>query len=675
MSRNSSAKLLCQSIGLPVGGSGSAVDQASAYLKGRKALIVLDNCEHLIDTVAGVATAVLGSCRDVLILATSREMLNVPGESVYFVPGLGLPPATVPLTLDLARRHDAIRLFDERARAVAQDFALSDDNAEAVGDICRQLDGLPLGIELVVPLLRMMQPQGLAARLHDRVVLNVKGERGVEPRHRTLEAMFDWSYNLLSGAERDVFCRLSVFNDGWSLPAATAVAGASMPDGELSAVLGRLVDKSLVVTNLHGGAPRYGYLQTTRQYALARLAESDANTFRKRLALYLAGLFERADAAWPTTPTELWLAMVEPDLDNLRASLDWAFSLEGDDRLAVRLCAYSRRIWDELALLSERERWFALASARHDQSTPPSVVARLWLGRLSNSGHGDHGNFELARQAADLFGAAGEPQGLGEALAKAGAALERPDSTADALPYLEEALRVLGPGGPTKPLAGCLRSLAIAHYFDRDFESARSLLGQSESTAKAVGDLRGVATVQIAAAELAFAAGSPDDAVAEVNAMLAGHHYTRRQMVLGLTNLAAYLLACDRLVEGELAARQALVEARALDWRAAIVRVVEHIGLIAALGDDAETAARMLGHTAAFYAAGTVSREHTELATFERLSTHLSRTLPPDDLARLMREGAHWPSDEAAQHAMVVVAPDQGPDLPTGLSSIRAAGL
>ena len=660
-------EVLCQSIGLPVSGSGSAADQASAYLKGKKALIVLDNCEHLIDTVASVATAVLGSCREVLILATSREVLNVPGESVYFVPGLGLPPATVPLTLDLARRHDAIRLFDERARAVAQDFALSDENADAVGDICRQLDGLPLGIELVVPLLRMMQPQGLAARLHDRVVLNVKGERGVQPRHRTLEAMFDWSYNLLSGAERDVFCRLSVFNDGWALPAATAVAGEGMPDCELSAVLGRLVDKSLVVTNLHSGAPRYGYLQTTRQYALTRLAENDANTFRKRLTLYLAGLFEQADAAWPTTPTELWLAMVEPDLDNLRASLDWAFSLEGDDRLGVRLCAFSRRIWDELALLSERERWFALASARHDRNTPPAVVARLWLGRLSNSGHGDHGNFELARQAADLFQAAGEPQESGEALAKAGAALERPDSTADALPYLEEALRVLAPAGPTKPLAGCLRSLAIAHYFDRDFETARSLLGQSESTAKAVGDLRGVATVQIAAAELAFAAGSTDEAIAEVNAMLAGDHYTRRQMVLGLTNLAAYLLDCDRLAEGELVARQALVEARALDWRAAIVRVVEHIGLIAALGDDAETAARMLGHTAAFYTTGTVSREHTELATFERLSIHLSRTLSPDHLAQLMREGAHWPSDEAAQHALVVVASDRAArDVPTG---------
>ena len=200
-----------------------------------------------------------------------------------------------------------------------------------------------------------------------------------------------------------------------------------------------------------------------------------------------------------------------------------------------------------------------------------------------------------------------------------------------------------------------MRSLAIARYFERDFGTARSLLGQSEATAKAVGDMRGVATVQIAGAELAFAAGDTDEAIAEINAMLAGDHYTRRQMVLGLTNLAAYLLASDRLAEAGLAARQALIDARALDWRAAIVRVIEHIGLIAALGDDTETAARMLGHTAAFYATETVSREHTEIVTFERLSNHVTRAVSPDLLAHLMREGEQWPSDKAAQFAMTVV--------------------
>ncbi len=460
-------EVLCQIIGLPVSGGGSAIDQVSAYLKGRKALIVLDNCEHLIATVATVATTLLGSCREALILATSREMLAVPGESVYPVPGLALPPARAQLTLDLARRHDAIRLFEERAKAVAQNFALSDDNAAAVGDICRQLDGLPLGIELVVPQLRMMRPQGLAARLNDRVLLNAKGDRGVHPRHRTLETMFDWSYNLLSGDERTLFCRLAVFNGGWSLQAATAVAGETLEDGTLADVLGRLVDKSLVVTTGEDCAPRYGYLQTTRQYALARLAEGDARALRKRLTLYLIELFERADAAWPTTPTEVWLGTVEPDLDNLRTSLDWAFGAQGDDGLGVRLCAFSRRLWDELALLSERERWFALAATRLDPLISPSVEARLWLGRLSNSGHGDRSNYELACRAGDLFRAAGEHQGIGEALAKAGAALERPDNITAALPYLNEALRVLEAAGPSKPLAGCLRSLAIAHYFDR----------------------------------------------------------------------------------------------------------------------------------------------------------------------------------------------------------------
>ena len=647
-------EVLCSSIGIAVGDNRPAVDRAASYLRDRKALIILDNAEHLIDTVAALTVSLLRSCPRLLILATSRERLNVPGESVYQVPGLSVPPFMGPVKAAEARRHDAVRLFEERAKAVVQAFVLLDDNAEAIGDICRQLDGLPLGIELVVPQLRMMQPDGLAARLQDSVLL-VKGGRGAHPRHRTLGAMFDWSYNLLSPEECTLFCRLAVFNGGWSLAAAMAVAGEDEPQDELFDVLARLVDKSLVVADLRNRVPRYTYLQTTRQYALAKLAESGASEFRRRLATYMIQRFVDADASWPTTPTGLWLAAVEPDLDNLRASLDWAFGPDGDARLGVTLCAHSRRVWDELALLSERERWFALAFARHDDQTPPHVLARLWLGRLSNSSHGDRNNYDLAKQAADLFRVARDDQGLGEALAKAGAALERPDTTAEALPYLEDARRLMSTAGPSKPLAGCLRSLAVARYFDRDFASARSFLVQSEATASAVGDARGIAAVQIAAAELAFAAGSHDEAIVRINELLSGRNGNRRQMVLGLTNLTAYLLACDRVSEARLVALKALQEARALDWHAGIVRLVEHAALIAALTDDIDRAARMLGHTVAFYATGAASREYTELATFDRLSLRIELALPVATRALLMAEGAGWSVDQAAEHAITIV--------------------
>ena len=648
---------LCRSIGIPVADSRPAAERAAAFLRDKRALVVLDNCEHLIDTIASLAQMLLVDCPWTLFLATSREPLDVAGENVYRVSGLAVPPSCG-VDAAMARQHDAVALFEERAKALVQGFVLTDANASAVVDICRQLDGLPMGIELVVPQLRMLQPHGLAERLHDRVLLLVRGERGSHARHRTLGTMFDWSYNLLSSDERTLFRSLAVFNGGWTQAAAAAIAAESDRDGEIRDRLARLVDKSLVVADLRGRVPRYAYLQTTRQYALARLAENGTSPVRRRLTATMIDLFERADAAWPTTPTEEWLATAEPELDNLRAALDWAFGPDGDAVMGAELCAVSRRIWDELALLSERERWFAAAFGRHDERTQHLVLARLWLGRLSNSAHGDRSNFDLARQAADLFRAAGDRQGLSEALAKAGAALLRPDSTAEAVPYLEEALQVLRPGGATKLLAGCLRSLAIALYFDGRFDGARALLRRSETTARAVGDLRGVATVQIAAAELAFAAGDSEGAIAEIEVMLSGRHGNRRQRVLGQTNLTAYLIACDRIPEGRLSAMTALTEARGLSWRASVVRLVEHIALIAALTHETEIAARMLGHTEAFYATDTASREHTEIATFVRLSGCLAERLAPGRRTVLMDEGARWSNGQATQHAMAIAAPE-----------------
>ena len=385
----------------------------------------------------------------------------------------------------------------------------------------------------------------------------MQGERTTLPRHRTLAALFDWSYILLSEPEQALFRRLSVFTGGWSLEAAASVTSDDPVDPDtVFDLLSRLVDKSLVFADLRGPVPRYGYLETARQYAHVKHTERGDDDRRRRLAAFMVELFSASDATWSTTPTEQWLAMYEPDIDNLRASLDWAFGPDGDLPLGVELCCYSLRIWDDLALLSERERWFATAFDRQDAQTPARILARLCLGRLSNSAHGDRTNFDLAVQASDFFRQAGERQGIGEALAKAGAALESPDTTEQAMPYLEDALNALRPAGPSKPLASCLRSLAIARYFDHDFAGARPLLRQSEAAAKAVGDLRGAAAVQLAAAELAFAEGSTSEAIETTNAMLSGGKCNRRQKVLGLTNLAAYLLAVDRVEEARRVAQE-----------------------------------------------------------------------------------------------------------------------
>jgi hypothetical protein len=219
-----------------------------------------------------------------------------------------------------------------------------------------------------------------------------------------------------------------------------------------------------VVPGLSGGEPRYRFLETVRQYAFHKLQESGERGRRRRLAEYLIRFYAEAGAAWPTTATETWLVRNEPELDNLRASLDWAFGPQGDAGLGVELVGHSVRIWDELSLLPERERWFSVAIERMSEDTPSATKARLWLGRTSNSAHGDRQNFELARSAAELFRAVDDRHGLGEALAKAGAALETPTTPGEGLPLLEEGLQILRPLGQSKQLASCLRSLAVARY-------------------------------------------------------------------------------------------------------------------------------------------------------------------------------------------------------------------
>ena len=414
------------------------------------------------------------------------------------------------------------------------------------------------------------------------------------------------------------------------------------------------MDKSLVVPDFSGSEPRYKYLETVRQYAFDKLRESGERGRRRRLAEYLIRHYAEAGAAWPTTPTAAWLAKYEPELDNLRASLDWAFGPEGDAKLGIELTSHSVRIWDELSLLPERERWFATALDRADEDTPSSTAARLWLGRTSNSAHGDRTNFEPARRAAELFRTAGEPDGLGEALAKAGAALETPTTTGEARPFLDEALQVLRPLGQSKHLANCLRSMAVAEYFVQDFAAARPLIAQSAAVARALGDTRGVAAAQVASAELEFAAGAVDTAIDQIRAMIDSGHHNPRLLALGYGNLTSYLLAAGRVGEAKLAALAGLREARALGWRAAVVRIVEHLSLVAILSGETEAAARLLGYGVAFYATGTASREFTELASYDRVVAELEHRLPQDRVTALMAEGAALSEDQAAEMAMRV---------------------
>lgn len=239
------------------------------YLRGRELLLVLDNCEHLLDACASLAEELLRACPRLRVLATSRERLGVESERAWLVPSLSLPDPRQPATAANIARSEAVQLVRERARAVRPSFELTNHNAPTVAQICRRLDGIPLAIELAAARVRVLAVEQIAARLDDRFRLLTGGGRTAPPRHQTLQAAIDWSYQLLSPAERTLLRRLAVFVRGWTLEAAEAICGEGVLD-----LLTGLVDKSLVVAeSLDGEEARYRLLETIRQYANEKLLD------------------------------------------------------------------------------------------------------------------------------------------------------------------------------------------------------------------------------------------------------------------------------------------------------------------------------------------------------------------------------------------------------------------
>src|SRR6267143_3940320 len=260
------------------------VDQISAALRKRQLLLLLDNCEHLIDACAALTDALLHSCPLLTILATSREGLNVPGEALMPVPSLRVPDSDIVPPLDELRAYEAVSLFVDRCTSYQPAFALTNENAADIIRICRRLDGVPLALELAAARVRVLSVAQVASRLDDRFRLLTGGSRTVLARQQTLRAMIDWSYDLLTDSERLLLRRLSTFVGGWSLEAAEAVcAGDGIEREAILDLLAHLVDKSLVAMQDRGGVARYGMLETIREYAREKLVDSgEADALRRR---------------------------------------------------------------------------------------------------------------------------------------------------------------------------------------------------------------------------------------------------------------------------------------------------------------------------------------------------------------------------------------------------------
>ncbi|RKT51778.1 putative ATPase [Saccharothrix australiensis] len=319
------------------------IERVVAALREREALLVLDNCEHLVDSVAKFAHRVLGECRRLRILATSREPLGITGEALWPVEPLALPAADA--DADGIESSPAVRLLRDRAGAVRKDLAVDAEVSATMARVCRALDGMPLAIELAAARLRTMSLDQLANRLDDRFRLLTGGSRTALPRHRTLRAVIDWSWELLNDAERVVLRRLSVFSGGASLEAAERVcAGDAVEAGQVLELLTALTEKSLVRTE-GGGAPRYRMLGTVKEYAAHRLAEAgEAESTRHAHLAHFTELVEAAEPHLRRAEQLDWLAVLDAEYDNIAAAMRGALAA-GEAHGAMRLAAAAGWYW------------------------------------------------------------------------------------------------------------------------------------------------------------------------------------------------------------------------------------------------------------------------------------------------------------------------------------------
>jgi predicted ATPase/class 3 adenylate cyclase len=342
-----------RSLGAQVGPGQTPIGVLVDFLRDKDLLLLLDNCEHLIEAAAALVERLLESCRSVQVIATSREALGISGEATYPVPSLGIPEASEEeLDLESIARTESVALFVERATTTLPSFRLDASTAAPVVEICRRLDGIPLALELAAARVNVLSAAEVAKGLGDRFRLLTGGRRTAVPRQQTLQALIDWSWNLLDEADLRLVRRLSVFAGGWTLEAATTVTGGDGANAfETLDGLGRLVDRSLLVVR-HEGETRYGMLETIRQYSRDRLvAAGEADELRKGHLSWFRRLVAEAAPGLEGRDMIAWRVQLDAELDNLRAALDWAF--ETDAQAAIDMCLGLSRYWRSRSLVAE----------------------------------------------------------------------------------------------------------------------------------------------------------------------------------------------------------------------------------------------------------------------------------------------------------------------------------
>lgn len=461
-------------------------------LREQEILLVLDNCEHLVEAVAALVDTLLNSCPRLRVLATSREALRVAGEVVLPVPPLSLLDVGYSSTPEELSGYESARLFLERAIYRPTTFHhLTQENAEAVAEICRKLGGVPLAIELAAAMVGTLSVEQIATRLNDSLKLLTGGNRTAQPRQQTLRGALDWSYDLLTESERVLFGRLSVFAGGWTLEAVETIgAGSGIEEEDVLDLLSRLIEKSLVMVGAgEDGSLRYSMLEPVRQYGREKLEESgEADAIRRQHGTFFLALAEEAEQGLREARQGEWLERLEREHDNLRTALSWALESSGAEP-GLRLGGALGEFWHLCGYLSEGRRWLEAVLAK---SSEASTAARAKA--LARAGYvaWEQGDYErsvaLSEESLALSRKLGDKVGVAAALYTLGWAAMFGNEIERASALVEEAITLQRETNDTVGVARSLLILGFVANSRRDHERAMMLYEESLALAREAGD-------------------------------------------------------------------------------------------------------------------------------------------------------------------------------------------
>ena len=515
-----SPRLVDQAVAIVLGvkeEAGHSVSEAlTRYVSDKTLLLVLDNCEHLIDASAALARQLLQAGPGTKILASSRERLRIAGETDYTVPALALPNPDEPATPASVAQFAAASLFSDRATAAQPSFRVNDRNAVAVADICRRLDGIPLAIELAAARVPTLTVETIAARLGDRFRLLAGGDRTAQPRQQTLRALIDWSYDLLTEEERALFRRLAVFAGSWTIEAAESVgAGGDLDPRDVLGILSRLVEKSLVTMDAEGG--RYRLLESVRQYAQERLSESgeEPGTRSRHLAFFLT-LAEKASAELVGSEQGAWLARLDLEGENLLAAHEWCDQAEGGAELGLRFVHAVKlyMVYRGLLALLLRAAVDALARPGAARRTPARCRAlhaagqvTFYMGRYGAAQEFLEESLAIAREIGDRGRETMVLEDLGSAATGQG-------DLVTARGYLEQALGLAEQQGNKRALGSAYTALAQLFRVEGDLDAAEPLYEKHLVLAREMDDRDSIAIAFLNLAIVAIGRGAADRACA-----------------------------------------------------------------------------------------------------------------------------------------------------------------